>query len=91
MVSPYFQREGDFYLKFQYDNSLEGFKLIYRGKEIKFSYKIDSEGRIAFEKNLKKKNLYYVDGKKLKFIHRLRVINYFDKWLKDNELLSSEV
>ena len=92
LVSPYTQKSSNYYIEFQSENSLAGFKLSYKGKLVNIQYKIDSQGKIAFANNGSKLScISYADGTKMSNLVKYKVINYFAKWLNDNGLISSEI
>ncbi len=92
LVSPYTQKSSNYYIEFQSEDSLAGFKLSYRGKLVNIQHKIDNQGKIAFANNGSKLScISYADGSKMSNFVKFKIINYFAKWLNDNNLLSSEV
>lgn len=92
LISPYTQKSDNYYIEFQNENSVVGFKLYYKGKLVNIQYKVDKEGKIAFANNQKKLNcISYADGSKMSNLEKYRVLNYFGKWLQDNKLFSSEI
>lgn len=92
MASPYTQKSSNYNIEFQSENSLQDFKLFYKGKLINIQYKIDPNGKIAFMNNYHKIDcISYADGTKMSNLVKYKIINYFSKWLNDNNLLSSEV
>ena len=55
-------------------------------------YKIDNEGKIAFLNDKSKIScLAYADGSRMGSFTKWRIINYFVKWLNDNNLMSKEI
>lgn len=92
LIMPYTQNSNNYYIEFQNENSLADFKLSYKGKLVNIQYKIDNNGKIAFINNNSKLScVSYADGTKMSNFTKYRIINYFTKWLNDNNLLSSEV
>ncbi len=92
LISPYTQKSSNYYIEFQNENSLAGFKLSYKGKLVSIKHKIDNNGKIAFENNSSKLScISYADGTQMSNLVKYKIINYFTKWLNDNNLLSSEV
>lgn len=92
LVNPYTQKSSDYYIEFQSENSLAGFKLSYKGKLVNIKHKIDNNGKIAFANNSSKLScISYADGTKMSNLVKYKIMNYFIKWLNDNKLLSSEV
>ena len=94
LINPYTQKSSNYYIEFQNENTLDGFKLSYKdkGKLVNILYKIDDNGRIAFANNSSKLScISYADGTKMSNLVKYKIINYFIKWLSDNNLLSSEV
>lgn len=92
LISPYTQRSKNYYIEFQNENTLAGFRLLYKGKLVNIQYKVDREGKIAFMNNMKKtKCISYADGSKMSGMTKYKIINYFAKWLSTNNLLSNEV
>lgn len=92
LISPYTQKSNNYYIEFQNENSLAGFKLYYKQRLINIQYIVDDNGRIAFANNMNKLScISYNDGSKMSNFTKYRIINYFSKWLNDNKLLSTEV
>ncbi len=92
LISPYTQSSKNYYIEFKSENSIEGFKLFYKGKEVAISYKVDSQGKIAYSNDKNKKSCFsYADGSKMCSLTKYKIINYFTKWLWNNELMSSEI
>ncbi len=92
LISPYTQKSSNYYIEFQSENSLAGFKLAYKGRWVNIQYRLDNQGKFAFANNRNKLScLSYVDGTKMSNLEKYKIINYFSKWLKDNGLLSLEV
>jgi len=92
LISPYTQKSKNYYIEFQSPNSLVAFKLSYKGKLVNIQYKIDNYGKITFANNAKKLScISYVDNSKMSNFTKYKIINYFTKWLNDNNLLSSEI
>lgn len=92
LISPYTQKSSNYYIEFQSEDSLAGFKLSYKGKLVNIQHKIDSNGKIAFANNSSKLScISYADGTQMSNFVKYKVINYFTKWLNDNNLLSSEI
>lgn len=49
-------------------------------------------GKIAFSNNSSKLScIEYADGTRMSNFVKYEIINYFSKWLNDNNLLSSEI
>lgn len=92
LISPYTQKSSNYYIEFQNENSLAGFKLSYKGKLVNIQHKIDNNGKIAYANNSNKLScISYADDTKMSNLVKYKIINYFTKWLNDNNLLSSEV
>lgn len=92
LINPYLQKSSNYYIEFQNENSLVGFKLFYKGKLVNILYKVDGNGKIAFANNNNKLScISYADNTKMNKVVKFRIINYFSKWLNDNKLLSSEI
>lgn len=92
LISPYTQKSSNYYIEFQSSNSLAGFQLSYKGKLVKIQYKIDNNGKIAFANNNSKLScISYMDNSNMSNFTKYKIINYFTKWLNDNDLLSSEI
>lgn len=92
LISPYTQNANNYYIEFSSNDSLDNFILKYKGKVVDVKYVIDNEGKIAFEKNLKKTDcISYADGSKMNKFTKHRIANYFSFWLNSNNLLSSSV
>lgn len=92
LINPYTQKSSNYYIEFQNENSLAGFKLFYKGKLVNILHKIDGNGKIAFANNQSKLScISYADGSKMSNLVKYKIINYFTRWLHDNNLLSSEV
>ena len=92
LVNPYIQKPNNYYIEFESDSSLVGFKLFYKGKLVSIQYKIDEKGKIAFANNNSKLScIAYADNSKMSTLTKYKIINYFTKWLSDNGLLSPEV
>ena len=82
----------NYYITFQSDDSLDGFELLYKKKIVNILYKTDAKGKIAYADNANKiKCVSYADGSKMSNITKYRIVNYFGKWLMENDLLSDEV
>ena len=82
----------NYYITFQSDDSLDGFELLYKKKKVNILYKTDAKGKIAIaDKANKIKCVSYADGSKMSNITKYRIVNYFGKWLMENDLLSDEV
>lgn len=92
LISPYTQKSKNYYIEFESDNSLNNFKLIYKKKLVALQYRIDNNGKIAFSNNNNKLScISYADGSKMSNFTKYKIINYFTKWLTDNDLISDEV
>lgn len=92
LINPYTQNSKNYYIAFESENSLNGFKLSYKNKLVTIQYKIDNEGKIAFVNNASKLScVSYADGSKMKNFTKYKIINYFTKWLNDNGLMSDEI
>lgn len=92
LINPLTQKSSNYYIEFQNENSLAGFKLSYKGKLVNIQHKIDNNGKIAFANNSSKLScISYADGTKMSNLIKYKIINYFTKWLNDNKLLSKEV
>ena len=92
LISPYTQKSSNYYIEFQNENSLADFKLSYKGKLVNIQHIIDNNGKIAFANNSSKLScISYADGSKMNDLTKYKIINYFVKWLNDNELMSNEI
>lgn len=92
LISPYTQNSKNYYIEFESENSLNNFKLNYKNKLVAIQYKIDNNGKIAFLNNNSKLScISYADGSKMSNLTKYKIINYFAKWLNDNELISNEI
>lgn len=92
LISPYTQNSKNYYIEFESENSLAGFKLSYKNKQVSIQYKIDNNGKIAFSNNNSKLScISYSDGSKMSNLTKYKIINYFTKWLNDNGLMSNEI
>lgn len=92
LISPYHQNPNNYYIEFVAEDVLEGFKLFYKNKLVKIDYKVDEKGKIAFKENEHKLNcISYADNSRMSNFTRYRIINYFSKWLNDNNLMSDEI
>lgn len=92
LISPYTQNSKNYYIEFESENSLNNFKLNYKNKLVAIQYKIDNNGKIAFlNNNSKLSYISYADGSKMSNLTKYKIINYFTKWLNDNDLMSSEI
>lgn len=92
LISPYTQNSNHYYIEFQNENTLTGFKLSYKGKLVNIKYIVANDGKIAFANNKSKLDcISYASGEKMSNLVKYRIINYFSKWLNDNHLLSKEV
>jgi len=87
LLSPYQQYTENYYIEFKSENTLEGFKLFYRKKELKVECRIDENGKLVFDKENEAECVSYADGTKLSNLTRNRIVNYFIRWLKDNDLM----
>jgi len=84
LLSPDQQYTENYRIELKSENSIDGFKLFYRKRELTVSYKIE-EGKIIFDDS--KNNFTYKDGTKISYLTKQRIINYFSKWLSQNDLL----
>ena len=92
LINAYTQKPSNYYIEFQNEHSLANFKLSYKGKLVNIQYKIDDKGKIAFANNRSKLScISYADGTKMSNFVKYKIMNYFTKWLNDNNLLSLEV
>lgn len=92
LISPYTQSSKNYYIEFVSENSLVGFKLLYKNKPVSVLYKIDNQGKIAFANNNSKLScISYADGSKMSNLTKYKIINYFTRWLNDNGLISNEI
>lgn len=92
LVLPYYQKSSNYYIEFLSENTLEGFILSYKNKPVEIKYRVDSEGKIAFADDKSKLScVSYSDGSKMSNFTKYRIINYFGKWLFDNNLMSEEI
>ena len=87
LLSPYQQYTENYYIEFLNENSLEGFKLFYRKKEVLLLYKVNENGKFEFCEDNKLNCISYVDGTKMSRLTKRRIINYFSRWLEDNRLI----
>lgn len=91
-ISPYTQKTSNFYIEFPNENSLAGFRLSYKGKQVAVKYAVDNDGKIAFaDNNHKLECISYADGTNMSNLTKCKIINYFTKWLHENGLLSTNV
>lgn len=91
-ISPFTQRSKNYYCEFKEENSLVGFKLSYKGKQVSIQYRIDGSGKLAYLDNNSKLNcISYLDGTNMSNFTKYKILNYFTRWLKDNNLVSNEV
>lgn len=91
-ITPYTQKSSNYSIKFIDENTLDKFELYYKNKRVNIKYKVDSIGKITFIDNMNKLNcVSYEDGSKMAHITKYKIINYFSKWLADNNLISKEV
>lgn len=92
LISPYTQNPNNYYIEFESEDSLNNFKLNYKNKLVSIQYKIDNNGKISFLNNASKLScISYADGSKMNNLTKYKIINYFVKWLNDNELMSNEI
>lgn len=92
LITPYTQKASNYKIELKKENSLAGFKLFYKDKKVIIKHKIDDNGKFAFGNNYKKLDcVSYADGKKMSNFTKYRIINYFGRWLQDNNLMSSLV
>ena len=92
LISPYTQNTKNYYIQFASENSLNNFQLYYKNKLVAIKYKIDNNGKIAFSSNDNKLScVSYADGSKMSNLTKYKIINYFAKWLNDNDLASNEI
>ena len=92
LLNPIAQSSKSYYIEFPNENSIVGFRLFYKGKLVDLKYKIDNEGKIAFLNDKSKIScLAYADGSRMGSFTKWRIINYFVKWLNDNNLMSKEI
>ncbi|GEM_PF-3544606 len=92
LISPYTQSSKNYYIEFESENSLNNFKLNYKNKLVAIQYKIDNKGKIAFSNNASKLScISYADGSKMSNLTKYKIINYFTRWLNDNNLMSNEI
>ena len=92
LINPYTQNSKDYDITFVNENTLSGFTLFYKEKEVKIDYIIDNAGKITYRKNNSKLEcISYADGTNMSNLTKYKIINYFTKWLSENKLLSSEV
>ena len=92
LISPYTQNHKNYYIEFASENSLNNFQLYYKNKLVAIKYKIDNNGKIAFSSNDNKLScVSYADGSKMSNLTKYKIINYFAKWLNDNDLASNEI
>lgn len=92
LITPYTQRATNYKIEFRNENSLAGFKLFYKGKKVIIKHKIDDKGKIAFGNNYDKLScISYADGVKMSNFTKYKIINYFGRWLNDNNLMSDQV
>lgn len=92
LITPEFQNPKNYSIKLKDPNSLEGLELYYKEKLVKINYKIDEEGKIAFVDNKNKtKHISYASEEGMSRFEKFKIINFFIKWLHDNNLLSKEV
>lgn len=90
-INAYTQRSGDYYFELGSEGSLEGFKLSYKDKSVAVQYIIDENGKIAFSDNNKLNCVSYTDGSYMSNFIKYKILNYFCRWLSDNDLLSDKI
>lgn len=88
LLSPYQQYPEKYRIEFVNENTLNGFKLFYKNKEVKFSYVIDENEKIIFKDDNKLEYISYADSSRMAQLTKRRIINYFKSWLMDNNLMS---
>lgn len=88
LISPYQQYPEKYRISFENEDTLSGFRLFYKKKEVKISYELDENGKISFEEGSLLKNISYADGSVMLNLTKLRVINYFKGWLENNDLIA---
>ena len=92
LISPYTQNSNNYYIEFLSQDSLNNFKLFYKNKEVEIKYIIDKEGKFSFADNYNKLDcISYKNKSKMSNLVKYKIINYFAKWLNDNNLMSSEI
>jgi len=92
LINSVTQNPKNYYIEFENDNSLANFKLFYKNKPVSIKYKIANDGKIAFLNNASKLScISYADGTKMSNLTKYKIINYFTKWLSDNNLMSKEI
>lgn len=92
LINPYTQNSKNYDITFVNENTLSGFTLFYKEKEVKIDYITDNTGKIAYRKNNSKLEcISYADGTNMPNLTKYKIINYFTRWLSENKLLSSEV
>lgn len=92
LISPYTQNSKNYYIEFNKNDSKIDFKLSYKGKLVDIKHKIDNDGKICFSNNSSKLScISYADNSKMSNFTKYKIINYFTKWLSDNDLLSNSV
>ena len=92
LITPYTQKTSNYKIEIKNENSLAGFKLFYKGRQVVIKHKIDNKGKIAFENNYDKLScISYADGIKMSNFTKYKIINYFGKWLHENNSMSDEV
>lgn len=92
LISPYTQNSNNYYIEFQNENELTNFKLFYKKKLVNINYKITNDGKLAFSDDSSKLScIGYSNGDKISDFTKHRIINYFTRWLSDNDLLSDDV
>lgn len=91
-ISPYTQNPDNYRIVFQTENSMNGFRLYYRRKQVVVWYVLGKDGKIAFADDMHKLNcLSYADGSRMGRHEKRKILNYFMRWLSDYDLLSSDV
>ena len=92
LISPYTQFSKNYIIEFPNENSLVDFKLIYKGKQVLIKYGIDITGKLFYVNNNSKLScISYLDGSNMSNFTKYKIINYFTRWLEDNDLISNEV
>ena len=90
LISPYQQYIEKYHIEFVNESKLDGFKLFYKKKELKILYEIDDEGKLLFKEKNKLNCITYNDGSRMSNLTKRRILNYFTKWLSDNNLISEK-
>lgn len=92
LISPYTQNPNNYFLKVQNPNSFDNFELYYKNKKVELKYAIDNNGKFKWaNNNAKLECVSYSDNSNINNFTKYKIINYFSRWLLDNDYLSEDV